>query len=107
MSIHEIINYKGLQEYYYTPELVNVNGFIQSVKRYKHQAPVWLMLYGLFLRGERQHRQMLSSHRYYCHDCSSDHGKPVYHYSNDGFTEFRHKWQRYAKTLNKIATNKI
>jgi hypothetical protein len=98
MNIHRLINFKGLQEYYNTPEKYLCN--FKKIKYYRRGIkPVNtmpLIYYSLYVKYLEAMARTFSSVPYYCPDCQT------YHYPDGSLSEFIQIYQKHIAIINKI-----
>lgn len=95
MNIHSIINHRQ-----WVSECDNVLNSEKKPKTEQERTPY--LFVSLCMQGAAAYNKDLVSSDYYCHDCSSEYGRPIHHSTTDYFNDFRTKWKKYAKELQDI-----
>ena len=92
-------------------QIINFRGYIQECDNILNPSkkPVNsdnLNMAQLVLIGRSLHIAEIFSSEYYCHDCSHDYGRPVYHKTDNRFSEFKNNKiiRDNAEKLNNIAS---
>jgi len=98
VPVIESINIKGLQEYFATPDPLFNNG----QKSYKHTSEIPLIFYTLHQMAIKAQALTAASGKHYCHDCSAESGKPVYHFNTNHLEEFMIKYKKHLPMLSKV-----
>lgn len=102
MNIHKIITKKG-----YIQECDNiVNESVHHIKKplSEIQRPFYALTTFVLQGIDKFHHQQHSGTQY-CHDCSLEHHKPVYHSFDESFTDYINQpvIRRYSAQLNEIS----
>ena len=97
-------------------ETINLRGFVQEFIMNSHElnerfktgvkeTPPFYILVGLVIKGNRLKNEQLLCGMSYCHDCSSERGKKVEHFTNPVFDNFRNESivKKHAVQLDRIA----
>ncbi len=98
LPLFQAIEIKATQEYFNTPDPLFNNG----VRSYKHNSPIPLMYFVLYHMAYKAQAATVASGQHYCHECSGERGRPVYHYNQNYLSEFRDKFRKALPILQRI-----